>query len=358
MKESRLAQVLRNMNKTGLTQFALCDPASILYLTGRYIDPGERLYALVLNINGGHKILINDLFTVPEDLGVPKIRFSDTDDAVSLLAGCIDFSKPAGVDKNLPARFLLPLMDKGAHTRFVNASACVDDARACKDEEERKLMRGASRINDAAMGEFVKSIRPGITEQELAAGMEAAYRRLGADGYSFRPLVGFGKNAALGHHEPDSTPLREGDCVLLDVGCRKDGYCADMTRTFFFRGVSEKHREIYELVRKANEAAEAVVKPGTRFCDIDGAARGVIEQAGYGKCFTHRLGHSIGIEVHEPGDVSSSHTDAVKPGMVFSIEPGVYLEGDAGVRIEDLVLVTEDGCEILNRFPKELRIVG
>jgi Xaa-Pro dipeptidase len=274
-----------------------------------------------------------------------------------MLAQSVDTSKSLGVDKNLSARFLLPLMDAGAGMSFVNASACVDRVRSCKDGAERRSMREASRLNDAGMAEFIKAIRPDMTEQELAAGMDATYRALGADDCSFTPLVGFGKNAAVGHHEPDGTRLKEGDCVLLDIGCKKGNYCADMTRTFFYRSVPEKHREVYEIVRRANVAAEVIIKPGVKFYEIDHAARSVIEKAGYGKNFTHRLGHSIGIEVHESSDVSSTNTDEVKSGMTFSIEPGIYLEGEAGVRIEDLVLVTEDGYEVLNQFSKELQII-
>lgn len=332
-------------------------PSDIFFLTGRLIFPGERLLALYLNRNGNHKMLINDLFTVPEDLGVEKIRFSDSDDFLGILNECIDHRLPLGIDRNFPARFLLPLVDRKAALRYILSSDCVGEVRSCKDDGERRLMREASRINDSAMAEFFKNIRPGITERQLADSMELIYRSLGAQGYSFAPLVAFGKNAAVGHHAPDDTALCDGDCVLIDVGCRKDGYCSDMTRTFFFRSVSEHSKRIYEIVRKANEAAESMIRPGVRFCDIDGTARNIIEEAGYGKEFTHRLGHSIGLEVHEVGDVSSANQSEVRPGMTFSIEPGIYVEGETGVRIEDLVLVTETGCEVLNHYSKELQII-
>lgn len=357
MNQQRVEKVLARMEAHGLSQMIVSDPYSINYLTGRYIDPGERFLALYLSGDGNHRIFINNLFTVPEDLGVMKIRFSDSQDAAALFCGYVDHGAPLGVDKNLPARFLLRMMELDAAKDYVNASDCVDLVRSCKDAGEREKMRAASRLNDLAMERFLALVKPGVTEQEIAVRMEPVYRSLGADGCSFSPLVAFGRNAANGHHAPGGTPLHEGDCVLFDVGCKKDGYCSDMTRTFFFRSVPERGRQIYEIVRRANEAAEAAVRPGVRFCDIDRAARSVIEQAGFGPNFTHRLGHSIGLEVHEPGDVSSAHCDAVLPGMTFSIEPGVYLEGEAGVRIEDLVLVTETGCEVLNRFPKELKVV-
>ena len=131
-----------------------------------------------------------------------------------------------------------------------------------------------------------------------------------------------------------------------------------MTRTFFFGKVEkEEHRRVYELVLAANRAAEAMIRPGVRFCDIDRAARSIIEEAGYGSCFTHRLGHFIGLGEHEHGDVSAANSQKAEPGMIFSIEPGIYVAGEVGVRVEDLVLVTEDGCEVLNRYTKELEII-
>lgn len=359
MNHSRLDIILEKLERRGLKQMLISDPASIFYLTGRWIDPGERLLALYISQAGDHKIFINNLFTVPEDLGVEKVRFADTDDYLGLLSACVHRGEALGVDKNFPARFLLPLMDRGGASAYQVSSICVDEARACKDQEERERMRAASLLNDKAMAQFRTLVREGMTEQELADQMLAVYKDLGADSFSFKPLVGFGPNAAIGHHEPDHTRLKEGDCVLLDVGCLKDSYCADMTRTFFFKKVpSEKHREIYEIVRRANEAAEAILKPGIPLCEIDRAARKVIEDAGYGPNFTHRLGHFIGLEVHDYGDVSSANTELTQPGNVFSIEPGVYVDGEVGVRIEDLVMITEDGCEILNHFPKELEIIG
>ena len=218
-------------------------------------------------------------------------------------------------------------------------------------------MRAASAANDEGMARFRELVHEGVTEQEVAAQLEDIYRSLGASGHSFSPIVSFGANAADPHHEPDSTCLKDGDVVLFDVGCRKDEYCADMTRTFFFRSADDEQQRVYEIVRQANEAGKAAVRPGARFCDIDAAAREIIEDAGYGKYFTHRLGHQIGLDVHEPGDVSSANEAQVEPGMCFSIEPGIYLPGRFGVRIEDLVIVTENGCEVLNAYSRDLTIL-
>lgn len=358
MNTQRLQKILARLEEQNLTQMIICDPMAINYLTGRMIDPGERLYALYINVSGGHRIFINNLFTVPEDLGVEKVRFSDTDDYLGLLSDCLVSGQAVGVDKNFPARFLLPVMERSGAGPFTVSSICVDEVRACKDEEERAVMRTASQINDQAMARFRQLIRPGVSELEVANQMLDIYRELGADGCSFSPLVAFGPNAAKGHHLPDDTVLKEGDCVLFDVGCEYKGYCSDMTRTFFYKTApSEKHRQVYELVKQAGDAAKAMLKPGVPLCQVDAAARSVIEAAGYGPNFTHRLGHFIGQEVHEYGDVSSANQNVTQVGNVFSIEPGIYLDDEMGVRIEDLVLITEDGCEILNSYSRELTVV-
>lgn len=358
MKQNRVDAVLANLESMGLSQVLITDPLSILYLTGRLIKPLERFYALYLNRNGSHKIFINQLETVPEDLGVEKVRFTDTDPYLDLVVKAVDCREPLGVDKNMAARFLLPLMDRGAAAGYVNASLALDKARGVKDAQEQELMRRASQLNDEAMEIFKTLIRPEITERNVAEQIKQIYLDLGADGLSFEPLVAFGANAADGHHGPDNTKLKTGDCVLLDVGCTYQGYCSDMTRTYFFQEVTPRQREIYDLVLQANLEAEKSVRPGVALCELDGIARGIITRAGYGPNFTHRLGHFIGLEDHDFGDVSSAATDRAVPGNIFSIEPGIYLEGEIGVRIEDLVLVTETGCEILNHLPKELEIIS
>ena len=249
-------------------------------------------------------------------------------------------------------------MQKMTSGAVINASLAMDLTRGVKDLEEQEKMRASSAINDAAMKRFRGLIQEGVTEKEVAEQMLSIYRELGADGFSFEPLVAFGVNAADPHHAPDDTVVKPGDAVLFDVGCIKDGYCSDMTRTFYFQEVKKAHQMIYDIVRKANEKAIAKVRPDVPLCELDKTARDVITEAGYGPYFTHRLGHFIGLSEHEYGDVSSVNTRVAEAGMIFSIEPGIYLTGDTGVRIEDLILVTEDGCEVLNHASKELEILG
>ncbi|HWR38552.1 MAG TPA: Xaa-Pro peptidase family protein [Patescibacteria group bacterium] len=358
MHQLRLNRVLTMMENTNTPQLLVADPAAIYYLTGKWIHPGERMLALFLTLSGQHRLFINELFPVPEDLGVEKVWFDDTQDAVRVLTRYVDKTQGIGVDKNWPSRFLLRLMDEEAAAGYVNGSGIIDRIRMCKDEEEIRRMREASRLNDLAMAKVIELLPNGYNEKEMERKLLAIYDEVGADGCSFDPIIAYGVNGTDPHHAPDSTRLREGDGVIIDIGCVKDSYCADMTRTVFYQKAPDKVRELYAIVREANERAIAAVKPGIRFCDVDAAARRHIEAAGYGKYFTHRTGHSIGLDVHDYGDVSAVNTDTLAPGMIFSIEPGIYLPGDTGVRIEDLVLVTEAGGESLNAFTKDLLVIG
>lgn len=357
MDEKRLARVRENLARRGLTQVLIVDPLSIWWLCGYYTEPYERFLALLVGAEGTPTLFVNRLFPDASGCGARVVSFSDTDDPMALVAARTTHDLPLGVDKDLAARWLVPLMESGAASGFVLASDAVDDARSIKDARERELMRAASAVNDEAMSWLVDQVRPGVTERQIADGLLAEYRRLGAEGHSFSPIVSFGNHAADPHHEPDDTPFELGDMVLFDVGCKRAWYCSDMTRTFFTAEPTEHQRAVYDAVLHANEAAEQLVRPGVTFAEIDRTARSVIEDAGWGPAFTHRLGHQIGLVDHEPGDVSSTHDEPVRPGQCFSIEPGIYLPGDMGVRIEDLVIVTEDGCEVLNRYPKGLTVL-
>ena len=354
---TRISRVLAAMEARGLSQLLVSDPKSIWYLTGVDVEPYERLFAFLLKQDGNHTLFLNNLFYVPKT-EFCEVWFSDTDDSIGKITMAIDGKAPLGIDKDWRAGFLIPLMERCPDMRPVLASDCVDGCRAVKDAEEILLMREASRINDEVNRLASEYVKPGMTERQVAAFIDGEYKKRGCSGPSFTTIVSFGKNAADPHHEPDETVLAKGECVLIDMGCVKDRYCSDMTRTFFCGEPSEEFQRIHDLVREANERAEAIIRPGVRFCDIDAAARDHIAAAGYGEFFNHRLGHFIGQTDHEKGDVSGANTSLAAPGMIFSIEPGVYLSGKFGVRVEDLVLVTEDGCEVLNREDKRLRQVG
>ena len=358
MNPSRLTSVLRGMADSGIPQMIVSDPAAIFYLTGTWIHPGERMLALHLSLTGHHTLFVNQLFSIPEELGVETIWFNDIQDGVALLSRSLDNDLPVGIDKAWPARFLLRLMELQPQHRFVNASAVLDRLRMRKDEHEQALMREASRLNDLALARVVALLPQRYSEKRLAQCVLEIYEDLGAEGCAFEPIIAYGPNAAESHHTPGHRVLTAGDCVVIDIGCRKGAYCSDMTRTVFYQQASAEARAVYAIVREAQQRAIARVRPGVRFCDIDAAARDRIAAAGYAAQFTHRTGHSIGLDVHEFGDVSAINTDPVQPGMVFSIEPSVKVPGAFGIRIENLVLVTADGCEVLNHFDTALRIVS
>lgn len=354
---TRTERIMKALEERGLSQMLVVDPMSIYYMTGIYIEPYERFYGLLLRKNGDHVLFLNNLFTIPDGVELKQVWYSDTDPVMDYVMEYIDKDSKLGVDKDIKARFLLPLMENHAATGFENASLAVDLTRGIKDEEEKEKMRAASKINDQAIARFHDLVKEGITEKEIADQTLEIYKELGAEGFSFDPIVSFGANAADPHHMPDDTVLKTGDVILFDVGCIKDGYCSDMTRTFCYKEVTAKNKEIYDLVLNANRSAIAKIKPGVPLCELDKTARDIITEAGYGEGFNHRLGHFIGLSEHEFGDVSLTNETKAEPGMIFSIEPGIYLLGDTGVRIEDLVLVTEDGVEVLNSYTKELQVI-
>ncbi len=361
MNLDRLERIREQMKLLSYDHLIITSPDSIFYLLDVEIHPGERLLALSVSADSC-KLFISALFPMQNDLGLPVIYFKDTEDALQLLADDIKVGHVIGVDKNWQSHFLLKLMKCHPESVYENGSPAIDNVRLCKDDLEVERMKTASLINDQVMLEvmqFLKDeapLRP-ITELEVQKKVVEINAKLGVYEMSFTPTVCFGDGGAEPHHACDDTVLKSNQPVVIDIGGRVGGYCSDMTRSFYFGTPTEKYREVYELVLEANMKAIAMVKPGVSLSDIDKAARAVIEAAGYGDYFTHRTGHGIGINVHEFPDVSGSSENICQVGMTFSIEPGIYLLGELGVRIEDLVLVTENGCDVLNHVTKTLTCI-
>ena len=355
MNQQRLNRVRDFMAQQGLQQIIVTSTASVYYLTGLWVEPHERMIALYLSMT--ECILFgNEIFGLPEVEGAKLCIHADGENPVEALAGqaapgCI------GIDKDWASRVLIPLMQARPDLHPVLGSAPVDLARMIKDEAERHALRVASRINDLVVEGAIAALREGVREQELASLVNRLFLEQGADGEGVQ-LVCFGANAADPHHAAGPDIIQRGDCAVFDIFTPIGRYWCDMTRTVFFQQAGEEQRRVYELVRRANQTAIDLVRPGVPLRELDRAARLVIEEGGYGPRFTHRLGHGIGLDCHEPADVSGASEAVAREGMVFSIEPGIYLPGKFGVRIEDLVLVTEHGCEVLNQAGKELRIVS
>lgn len=231
--------------------------------------------------------------------------------------------------------------------------------RAVKDQGEIDTIRAADRLAEGVLADLVNELKPGITERELAARFEYEFKARGASGASFDTIALFGARSSLPHGQPGDKPLEIGDIVLLDFGCKLNGYCSDLTRTFAFGRIPAAwFEDIYHLTLTAQRRALEAVGPGKACRDVDAIARDIITQGGHGKHFGHGLGHGVGIEIHEPPRLNPDSTAVLVPGMVVTVEPGIYLPGQGGVRIEDLVVVTEGGCENLSSTPKELRILG
>ena len=233
----------------------------------------------------------------------------------------------------------------------------VDRLRRVKDEEEIKLLARAEEIGDEAFKHVLGVIKPGMTEREIAIELEFQMRKAGASGLSFDTIVASGKRSSMPHGLASDKKVEAGDFITMDFGCVYQGYCSDMTRTIALGSVDEKQETVYNLVRKAQEDAIAAVHAGVTGKEIHAVAQNVFQEAGYGAYFGHGLGHSVGLEIHEAPTFAPRTEDIIPENTVITVEPGLYLPNWGGVRIEDLIVVKEDGCINLTHSPKELIIL-
>ena len=354
MIQERLARVRERMLAHDLDQIIVTQPQAIYYLTGLWCNPMERLDALIVTRECCRMLCYVLAVIEPEECEVSV--YADTGVTVQRLSELLDSGR-TGVDGFMGSRFLLPLMQQRPDLAL-SVSSCVEEARMIKTEDEIRRLRRASEMTDEVFGETFAQLREGMTERELCEILSDGFMRRGVGRISGTPLVSFGQSTTDPHHEPGENRLKRGDTVWIDVGHRIDGYHSDMTRTVFFGGCDDEQRRVYETVLAANQAGLAAVRPGALLSDIHAAACGVIRDAGYGAYYPHRTSHGIGIDCHEePFDVVGRALE-LREGMCFSVEPGIYLPGRFGMRIEDLVVVTKDGCSLLTHYPKELTIIG
>jgi len=226
-----------------------------------------------------------------------------------------------------------------------------------KDEEELKAIQHACDITCEAFEYICTYIKPGMTERQVQLALDYKMLELGAQDMAFSTIVASGENGSLPHAVPGDRVIKSGDLVTMDFGAKVDGYCSDMTRTVAVGEPSDKLREIYGIVLRAQEAAQAALAPGKNCADMDKIARDIIAEAGYGECFGHSLGHGVGIDIHEEPRLSSRSTDVLAPGHIVTVEPGIYVPGLGGVRIENTCVITDDGYKALCSASKELRIL-
>ncbi len=331
-------------------------PTNVYYLTGFSCDPHERLMALVIKKDNIYLLVpAMEYESAKENLKInlKLTSYLDTEDGYANLCKLTDKLENVLVEKT---HLTIDRMERITKVfEIKNMVACDDliiDMRKYKSKDEIKKLKEATKLADMAIDIAKNNLKEGITELELKAIIEFEMKKLGVKSMSFDTIVLFGKNAANPHGESGTTKLKKGDFALFDLGVWYEGYASDETRTFAFGEVNEEAQKIYDLVLKANTEAIKACKPGMKFSEIDKIARDIITEGGYGEYFTHRLGHGLGMEVHEFPDVSSTTDDILEENMVFTIEPGIYKPGVAGVRIEDDIVITKDGYEILTKYEK------
>jgi len=338
---------------------------NLSYLGGFDESPGERHFFLFVTPDDA-AFLAPSLYgdQLRAETWVEDVRtWSDGDDpvdAVRELAADLDIGNGRVLlDETMWARFSMDLREALPDSEFGLATDVLSALRVRKDDAELDAIRRASEVADAAMRDVrdLGEDAVGMTENDLAGFVADRLEAHGGDGTSFATIVGSGPNAALPHHHHSEREVERGDPVVFDFGTRVDGYPSDQTRTVVFAGdPPEAYAEAHEVVRKAQQAAVDAVEPGVPCEDVDAAARDVIESAGYGDEFVHRTGHGVGLDVHEEPYIVDGNDRPLEPGMVFSVEPGIYRAGEWGVRIEDLVAVTDSGCERLNHTDRGWRV--
>ena len=344
-----------------LDALLIAPSADLVYLAGYDPLPLPRLTCLVVRPEREPVLVVpaleRPLAEARAGTHVPEVlAWDETDDPYDLVARVLDGSARIACSDRMWASHLLGIQRAVPGTKVGSARRVLGPLRAVKDEHELHLLRRASRATDEAFRRIIQERLEGLTEREVASRLGELLLEMGLDAVEFT-IVGSGPNGASPHHEPGDRALRSGDAVVLDFGGTSGGYCSDMTRTVVVgEEASPRLKEVHEAVMEAQERAVHAVYPGVPAEDVDRAARQSIEQAGFADRFIHRTGHGIGLETHEEPYIVQGNDHPLVPGMCFSVEPGVYLEGELGVRIEDIVVVTEDGARRLNHAPRELSV--
>lgn len=361
--EQRLQALTEHLQLHGYRGAMIHDPANVFYYTGFNSDPHERFMALVIDVVKEERVFfvpaldrdaaeeastIRPVVPISDD----QLPFEVVSEHMPTLSGKFGIENRAvNVERYLLLKETFPL-------ELVDVQPFINEKRMQKSAEEIEALKEALRIIEKVLEDGIQQVKIGMTESELVGILEQLMRQHGADGPSFSTIVLSGPKSALPHGSPGDRAFESGDYLLIDFGVMKNGYCSDITRTFIIGEASDRQREIYETVRASNEAGMSAVREKERFQTFDEAARRVIDEAGYGQYFNNRVGHGIGIELHEEPSVHGNNEQRAKVGNVFTIEPGIYIQGEGGVRIEDTVTVGEDGeVEILSSFPRELQIL-
>lgn len=367
MNEERAQKLNEQIRAQGLDGIALVPGPNFTYISGIHAHMSERPIILFLPVDEEPAIIIPVLeASKAEDAGISLKRilaWSDEDgyagafERASSHLGLSDYR--LGIEALRMRVLEMEMLHRFApRLQTAHADTIMDTLRLRKDADELAAMERAVAVAEAAMHTVLPRIKVGMTEKEVSAILTTAILGAGADALAFDPIVSAGPNSASPHATPTNRRLREGDPLVLDWGALVDGYVSDITRTFAVGHLDEEFRLIYDVVKAANAAGVAAAEPGASGEAIDRAARSVIENAGYDDYFIHRTGHGLGMEPHESPSLVAGNTDPLPAGAVVTVEPGIYLPKQGGVRIEDDVVITADGPRSLTTFPRELTIVG
>lgn len=341
----------------------LTSEPNMVYLSGYSAISLERLIALLIYREQDKTCLIVpelERERAEENCKLQNIEifsYSDKENPILVLKRLLSEYRVArlGVEGSTPYRFVHPLLSDQHSLTLSIIDDIMYTLRVAKDGEEVKCLEKAAEINNKVVVDAINHVKPGLSEKELSAFIRTRALELGADEVAF-VLVQSESNSALPHQEPTTRRIENGEIVLFDVGIRYMGYYSDVTRTVACGAPSQKKQEIFNVVYKSQTAALSMIKKGVEAQEIDREARRVISEAGYGRFFIHRTGHGLGLEVHEPPYIREGNNQELKEGMVFTVEPGIYLVGAFGVRLEDNVIVGETGCKNLTTLPKSLSI--
>ncbi len=365
MTHPKLHQIHEIAAAAGLDAIALVPGANLHYLTGIDFHLMERPLVVFFVLGRDPVAVVPSLEEARlAACGIPMTLFpwSDSEGFGAAFAAAAALrlrGKRVGVEELRMRVLEATLLDEyllGA--ALVPAGQALAALRLRKDADAVRALREAIAISEAALEHLLGQVRPGMTEREVAGLLTVAQLERGGGKHPFEPIALAGPNSALPHGEPGERRLATGEPLLLDFGTTARGYASDITRTFSVGEPSPRLVEVYEVVRAANEAGRAAAGPGVPAQDVDRAARRVIEDTGFGPYFTHRTGHGLGMEAHEGPNIVEGNAQVLEPGMVFTVEPGIYLPGEVGVRIEDDLLITPDGAESLTTFLRDLRIIG
>jgi len=361
----RVEKAQRLLAEQNYDLLVLFPSSNMLYLSGFYDEPMERMLFFILPREGVPVFLVPELYEgqVKEESPFPEVRvWKDSEDPRKLLQRTLAELAPGAakvlVDDGMWALFLLMLREVLPGADFFLASRIMKRLRMRKTPDEVRYLEEAGAIADQAFEEVTRMDIEGMTELALASRIEEVMKKRGADKIAFETLVASGPNGALPHHRAGRRRIEQGDAVILDYGCRIRGYCSDITRTIVCKRASKEIQIVHEIVNSAQEKAVRAVGPGVEARAVDRSTREEIAKKGYGERFIHRTGHGIGLEVHEEPYITESNALELQEGMTFSVEPGIYLPGKFGVRIEDIVVVVQAGAKRLNHCSHALQVVG